>query len=184
MIIISLGSNVTSRWGDAATTIRRAFRELERERIYVIRRSDLYATKPLGITDQPTFVNAAAVIRAALPPAALLSVLKKIEAKAGRSVTRRWGPRALDMDILDYQSRIINWPKDGKIGVKNKPFLVLPHPEIQCRAFVLKPLADIAPYWHHPVFGHGAAYFLTRLRHIEEGSILKTVNEPPFQFCE
>jgi 2-amino-4-hydroxy-6-hydroxymethyldihydropteridine diphosphokinase len=129
------------------------------------------------VTDQPDFVNAAAAVKAAIPPAALLSVLKKIEAKAGRKPTRRWGPRVLDLDIIDYQRRIINWPKDEVFSPKHKSDLILPHPQIHRRPFVLQPLGEIAPHWHHPVYGQTTAYFLTRLRGAKEGRIIKIVNE-------
>jgi 2-amino-4-hydroxy-6-hydroxymethyldihydropteridine diphosphokinase len=177
MIIISLGANVTSRWGNAAATIIEAFRQLEREGISVIRRSALYVTTPFGVTDQPNFINAAALVRTSLPPASLLLVLKKIEAKAGRKLTRRWGPRALDLDIIDYKKRIISGSKDGTFSPKNKSHLILPHPETHRRAFVLRPLAEIAPHWHHPIFGQTAAFFLTKLKYTKAGSIVKTVNE-------
>jgi 2-amino-4-hydroxy-6-hydroxymethyldihydropteridine diphosphokinase len=177
MIIISLGSNVTSRWGSAASTVLEAFRQLEREGVSVIRRSSLYLTTPLGVENQPDFVNAAAVVETALPPIALLLVLKKIEAKAGRKPTRRWGPRTLDLDIIDYKTRIIGWPKNGSFSAKNKSHLVLPHPEAHCRPFVLQPIKEIAPHWHHPVFSQTAAHFLTKLRWAKAGRIVKIVNE-------
>ena len=177
MIIISLGANVTSRWGNAASTIREAFRQLELAGITVIRRSALYVTTPFGVTDQPDFVNAAVVAYAAMSPDTLLSVLKKIEAKAGRKPTRRWGPRALDLDIIDYKGRIIKWSKHESFSLKNKSVLVLPHPLAHRRAFVLRPLGEIAPRWHHPVCGQTTSHFLTRLRHAKEGRVLKIVNE-------
>lgn len=177
MIIISLGANVTSRWGNAATTILEAFRQLEREGISVLRHSALYATTPMGMVNQPVFVNAAAVAFAALSPLALLTVLKEIEAKAGRKRSRRWGPRPLDLDIVDYKSRILNWPNNGVFARENKHHLVLPHPQIQFRPFVLRPVADIAPFWHHPVFGHTAAHYLAGLRRANAGKILEVVHD-------
>jgi 7,8-dihydro-6-hydroxymethylpterin-pyrophosphokinase len=104
-------------------------------------------------------------------------VLKKIEAKAGRKPTRRWGPRALDLDIVDYKTRIIRPPQDGVFSPKNKSDLILPHPEAHRRPFVLRPIGEIAPFWHHPVFGQTAAYFLNRLKRTKEGAIVKVVNE-------
>ncbi len=177
MIIIILGANVPSIWGDAVSTILEAFRQLDCAGVAVIRRSALYVTTPLGVTDQPDFVNAAAVVFSAMPPKALLTVLKRIEVKAGRTTTKRWGPRALDLDIIDYKRRIINWSKHETFLTKNKSDLVLPHPQAHRRAFVLRPLSEVAPHWHHPVYGQSTAYFLTRLRDAEEGQILKIVNE-------
>jgi 2-amino-4-hydroxy-6-hydroxymethyldihydropteridine diphosphokinase len=177
MIIITLGSNVTGRWGNPATTILQAFAHIECAGIAVIRRSALYITTPLGEVEQPDFINAAALVRTSRPPATLLSVLKKIEAKAGRKPSRRWGPRALDLDIIDYQARIIRSSQNGAFSAKNKSDLILPHPEAHRRPFVLRPIDEIAPYWHHPVFGQTAAYFLRRLRSTKDGAIVKLVNE-------
>jgi 2-amino-4-hydroxy-6-hydroxymethyldihydropteridine diphosphokinase len=167
-----------SQWGDAANTILEAFRQLDCVGINVIRRSALYITTPLGVTDQPDFVNAVAVVDTALPATALLSVLKRIEAKAGRKKqTQRWGPRALDLDIIDYKGRIIKSSKDETFSPKNKSQLVLPHPEAHRRPFVLRPLQEVAPHWHHPVFGQPTVHFLIRLKHAKEGQVLKIVNQ-------
>jgi 2-amino-4-hydroxy-6-hydroxymethyldihydropteridine diphosphokinase len=177
MIIISLGSNVTSRWGNPASTILHAFRHLESEGVAVLRRSALYITTPLGQAEQPNFVNAAALVSTSKPPTALLLLMKEIEAKAGRRPSRRWGPRALDLDIIDYKARIIRPAQNGVFSPKNKSDLILPHPEAHRRAFVLQPIEEIAPRWHHPVFGQTAAYFLSRLRGAKQGAIVKVVNE-------
>jgi 2-amino-4-hydroxy-6-hydroxymethyldihydropteridine diphosphokinase len=177
MIIISLGSNVISRWGNPAITILRALSHMEYEGITVIRRSALYVTTPLGAIEQPDFINAAALVRTSKPPATLLSVLKKIETKAGREPGRRWGPRALDLDIIDYHTRIIGSSQGGAFRPKNKCDLILPHPQAHRRPFVLMPIHEIAPFWHHPVLGQTAAQFLTRLRWTKDGAIVKVVNE-------
>lgn len=178
MIIISLGSNITSRWGNPPTTILCALDELHRRGVRIIKRSALYRTSPYGITDQPIFVNAAAAVRTALPPAALLSVLKNIEVKAGREPTRRWGPRALDIDIIDYHARKISWPDNRGEHLKSGTLpLILPHIEIQSRPFVLRPMLDIAPYWHHPISGKSVAEMLMQLRSRSGGDILEIVPE-------
>jgi len=104
-------------------------------------------------------------------------VLKRIEAKAGRKPTRRWGPRTLDLDIVDYKTRIIRPSQDGVFSSKNKSDLILPHPEAHRRPFVLRPIAEIAPYWHHPVSGRTAAQLLSRLTGAKEGAIVKIVQE-------
>jgi 2-amino-4-hydroxy-6-hydroxymethyldihydropteridine diphosphokinase len=173
MIIISLGSNVISRWGNSNTTILQALRELETRGIQIIRHSRLYRTSPFGPVDQPVFTNAAAVIRTSLPPRALLSVAKNIEAKAGRRPSRAWGPRELDIDIIDYNSQILNWSQRDTQSFKCS--LILPHPRIELRAFVLQPLLDVAPHWHHPVSGLHAAQLLARLRFLPMGRIIDTL---------
>jgi 2-amino-4-hydroxy-6-hydroxymethyldihydropteridine diphosphokinase len=173
MIIISLGSNVISRWGNSNTTILQALRELETRGIQIVRHSRLYRTSPFGLVDQPIFTNSAAMIRTSLPPRALLSVAKKIEAEAGRSPSRAWGPRELDIDIIDYNSQILNWSQRDTQSFKCNRFrVILPHPRIEMRAFVLQPLLDIAPHWHHPVSGLHAGQMLARLRFLRMGRII------------
>jgi 2-amino-4-hydroxy-6-hydroxymethyldihydropteridine diphosphokinase len=173
MIIISLGSNVISRWGNSTTTILQALRELETHGIRIVRHSPLYRTSPFGPVDQPAFTNSAAVIRTSLPPRALLSVVKKIEVRAGRRPSKAWGPRELDIDIIDYNSQILNWRQRDTQSFKCNRFrLILPHPRIEMRAFVLQPLLDVAPHWHHPASGLHAAQLLTRLRFLRMGRII------------
>ena len=175
MIIISLGSNVTSRWGNADTTILMAFRELECRGIRVLARSCLYETKPHGLVNQPNFINAAVLISTSLPPAALLSRLKRIEVRAGRRSLKRWGPRPLDMDIIDYNGQILNWSNYGTQGIKcSRSRLTLPHPEAARRPFVLQPISDIAPTWLHPVYGLNASQLLRRLHPGTMGQIMET----------
>lgn len=177
MIIISLGSNVTSRWGNSDTTILTTLREeLQRFGIKVLYQSNLYRTKPFGPVHQPDFINAAALIGTSLPPPALLSRLKKIEARAGRQISERWGPRPLDIDIIDYKSQIINWSKDGKPLIRhNDSNLILPHPGAASRPFVLKPVSDIVPIWHHPIYHLTANQLLKRLRSQRMGQIIEIV---------
>ena len=178
MIIIGLGSNVTSRFGDSYTTIAEGLRRLEDSGIPILRRSRFYRTSPLGPAGQPDYVNAAAMIGTALPAIALLSLLKTIEVEAGRRSSVRWGPRALDIDILDYNRLIRNWqipPRQRRKGNEFK--LILPHPGIESRPFVLQPLLDIAPYWHHPVYGLNPAQMLQRLRVAKMGRIIAAIGD-------
>ncbi len=178
MIIISLGSNVTSRWGNSDATILTAFSELENSGVEVLRHSRLYKTQPYGLVDQPDFTNAAVLVRTSRPPAALLKLLKSIEARAGRREAARWGPRPLDLDIIDYNKRILNWAQQDRQTFKyNQLSLTLPHPGIESRAFVLKPILDIAPLWHHPVTGASAAQLLRRLSRAKMGQIIEFVDE-------
>lgn len=126
---IGIGSNV----GDAAANVRGAFESLA-ELGDVVARSRLYRSEPWGLTDQPPFVNAAALLETALAPRELLAALQRIEAERGRVATVRWGPRVLDLDILAYS------------GVKlDGPDLTIPHARLHERAFALVPLAEIDP---------------------------------------
>jgi len=178
MIIISLGSNVISRWGSPHATILQALRELESRGVCILRRSRLYRTSPYGPVDQPVFVNAAAAIGTSLAADTLLTLVKNIEARAGRTPSKVWGPRALDIDIIDYNRQILNWSQRGTQFFKCKRFsLILPHPRVETRAFVLQPLLDVAPHWHHPVSGLHAAQLLARLRFHKMGRIIETLGD-------
>jgi 2-amino-4-hydroxy-6-hydroxymethyldihydropteridine diphosphokinase len=102
--------------------------------------SSFYRTDPVGFTAQRTFWNAVAAIRWTGSPAALLSALKEVERRVGRTRTFRNGPREIDVDILDLS---------GKRRARPDP--ILPHPRLAGRRFVLAPLAEIAPGWRHPI---------------------------------
>lgn len=137
--IVALGSNL----GDKAANIDRAIELLtEKGDVRLLKRSRNYATDPWGKTDQDWFVNAAISVATELSPRELLARCKDIEQRMGRVVTERWGPRIIDLDLLVY--RCVEMADDD---------LVLPHPHIGARAFVLAPLMDIAP--DLVVNGHG-----------------------------
>ncbi len=106
--------------------------------------SELFRSAPVGMTDQPDFCNAVAGLDTDLEPLLLLEALQAIERAAGRCRTRRWGPRTLDLDVLLYGDRRIDLPT-----------LTVPHPRLAERAFVLVPLASVAPDLQIP--GQGAA---------------------------
>jgi 2-amino-4-hydroxy-6-hydroxymethyldihydropteridine diphosphokinase len=126
---IGLGSNV----GDSEAAIGRAFDALAGLGD-VLARSSLYRTKAWGVVDQPDFLNAAALLETDLAPRALLGALKAIESELGRLPTYRWGPRAIDLDILAY----------GDVRI-DEPDLIVPHERLFERAFALAPLAEIDP---------------------------------------
>lgn len=126
---IGIGANL----GNALRTVQLALEELKGYGV-VVRASSLYSTKPWGVKNQPDFVNAAALLETTLTPRELLLELKKLEAEFGREETYRWGPRVVDFDILAYDDRRID-----------EPDLIVPHPRLHERAFVLVPLAEIDP---------------------------------------
>jgi 2-amino-4-hydroxy-6-hydroxymethyldihydropteridine diphosphokinase len=131
--IIALGGNV----GDVRATFGKAIANIcGMAQAALLARSSDYATPPWGEADQPRFINACIEIDTGLDPHALLFVLHKVEQKFGRDRAKeqRWGPRTLDLDLIAYD--------DVRIG---KPELTLPHPRLFERAFVLVPLAEIAP---------------------------------------
>ena len=128
---LGLGANE----GDREAAIGAALRGLHQPpEIVVTRRSSLYETVPVGVTNQPDFLNAVAEVRTALPPRELLARVLHLERQMGRVRTQRWGPRVIDVDILLYGDLVL-------IG----PQLIIPHPRITERAFVLQPLAEVAP---------------------------------------
>jgi 2-amino-4-hydroxy-6-hydroxymethyldihydropteridine diphosphokinase len=129
--VVALGSNL----GDKAANIDRAIALLtENGDVRLVVRSRNYATEPWGKTDQDWFVNAAIAVATKLSARELLVRCKEIERRMGRVDTERWGPRIIDLDLLVYTNVTLN---DAD--------LVLPHPHIGARAFVLAPLMDIAP---------------------------------------
>ena len=153
-VLLAFGSNEASTWGEPAATLERAFAELGARGVMVSRVSRLTATRPLGPAPQPDYVNGAAVAQTALEPEALLALLKRLEWEAGRRPGPRWGPRPLDIDILDFSGLVLGW--DRPHDPLHPDSLVLPHPELHKRTFVLEPLAEIAPEWRHPVLGKTA----------------------------
>lgn len=146
---ISVGSNL----GDRLEYINRALKMLnEQEDIKVTRISSFYETEPVGYEEQGKFINAAFALETKLQPGELLGLLQSIESALNRVRTRRWGPRTIDLDILFYDDLILN-----------DPDLTLPHPRLTERAFVLIPLAEIAPLLVHPVTGKTISYHLEAL---------------------
>ena len=141
---IALGANL----GDPAATVNAAFAALDQlPQSRLLATSALYRTAPVGIAEQPEFVNAAALIETTLAPEALLDALLAIEQAFGRVRAERNGPRTLDLDILLYDDLTLATPR-----------LTLPHPRLHLRAFVLQPLADLAPDLAIPGRGSLAAW--------------------------
>lgn len=141
---IALGANL----GDPAGTVRSAFDALAQLPASRLQQtSSLYRTAPVGLADQPEFINAAAALDTALAPEALLDALLDIENRFGRIRAERNGPRTLDLDLLLYGDAELDLPR-----------LTLPHPRLHLRAFVLLPLAEIAPGLRLPRRGSLAAW--------------------------
>ncbi len=162
MILVALGSNRNGPWGNPHETVSRALTMLNRGGLRLKRASRLLQSSPFGRTDQPVFVNAVAEIATELGPVQLMQKLHHIERLAGRRRTLRWGPRTLDLDLLDYHGEIRPRP--------SRP--TLPHPGIAERIFVLAPIMEIAPRWRHPVSQRDACTMLRRLDPGGEGAEL------------
>ena len=142
MILIGLGANLPSAAGPPRATLEAALARLEASGVHITGCARWYRTAPVPASDQPWFVNGVVRVESALDPKALLALLRRIEGEFGRRRTAPNAARSLDLDIIDYDGRI-----------ETTPDLVLPHPRMQDRGFVLYPLADIAPGWRHPVSG-------------------------------
>jgi len=140
VIIIGLGANLPSRFGEPRETCAAALMALAVRGVHPLRQSRLWRTAPVPVSDQPWFVNAVAALDTDLPPEALLDVLSSIEQDFGRVRGERNAARGIDLDLLDYRG----WQM-------YTDHLTLPHPRLHDRAFVLQPLADIAPDWRHPL---------------------------------
>ncbi|MBK8889085.1 MAG: 2-amino-4-hydroxy-6-hydroxymethyldihydropteridine diphosphokinase [Dechloromonas sp.] len=141
---VALGANI----GEPAATVLAAFTALAvLPESRVLRTSSLYRTAPVGLRNQPDFINAAAALETTLGAEALLDALLDLEVRFGRHRRDRNGPRTLDLDLLLYN--------DSKI---DQPRLTLPHPRLHLRAFVLRPLAEIAPDLTIPGRGSVAAW--------------------------
>ncbi|CAE7176849.1 unnamed protein product [Rhizoctonia solani] len=137
--ILALGSNI----GDRFVNIERGLRALEKECVKVVDTSYLYETKAMYHEDQASFINGVCAISTSLSPTELIALLKQVEAEVGRTPTFRNGPRVVDLDILFYD--------DISVNITEGEFpLQIPHPRIQEREFVLRPLSDIIPAYTHP----------------------------------
>jgi len=160
MILVAIGSNVPGPWGAPHETVEQALAELDRPPLRLVRASRLIRTAPMGHHDQPDFINAVAIVASDLEAADLLAHLHDIELAADRRRSLRWGPRTLDLDLLDFDGRVIS--EADRVRIRHG-LMVLPHPGIAQRAFVLGPIAEIAPDWRHPVTAKSAAEMLAEL---------------------
>jgi 2-amino-4-hydroxy-6-hydroxymethyldihydropteridine diphosphokinase len=152
MILLGLGANLPSSAGPPVATLEAALAELEASGARVVARSRWFRTAPVPPSDQAWFVNAVARLETTLEPMELLTLLQKVERAFGRRRAVRNEARPLDLDLLDYDGRILDIPG-----------LVLPHPRLHLRAFVLLPLQDVAPGWRHPVLGETVSELIAKL---------------------
>lgn len=156
-VLLGLGANL----GACRETLTRAWEEISfLPGVDAVRISGFFETSPVGgPPGQPDYLNAAVLLRTALPPETLLARLQEIENRHGRVRLERWGPRTLDIDLLLYGSLVLD-----------TPVLTLPHPRMLHRRFVLDPANEIVPEMVHPETGRTIAEHLRRLDTLQRAS--------------
>jgi len=159
MILIALGSNLPSRAGGPRETLQAALHALGEHGIAVNAVSPFYETPAWPDPNDPRYVNAVALVTSALAPRKLMERLQMIETSLGRERSVRNAPRTLDLDVVDCDGRVEEGPP------------VLPHPRMHSRAFVLLPLFDIVPNWHHPVSGESVTTLIANVPGGAEGVV-------------
>ena len=160
MILIAIGANLPSpRYGEPRATCGAALTALAEAELSIAQRSRWYKSAPVPISDQPWYINGAVRVKTALPPVALMTLLLEIEESFGRSRNLANEARILDLDLLAYGELALETTLNGEGSGR----LQLPHPRLHERAFVLLPLLDIAPDWHHPATGQSVKDMITNL---------------------
>ncbi|WP_417625786.1 2-amino-4-hydroxy-6-hydroxymethyldihydropteridine diphosphokinase [Pararhodobacter aggregans] len=178
--LVALGSNATEREHSNAELLKQAVAEIKAEGLATRRLSRLFSTPAFPAGAGPDFVNGALVVESPLSPEEVLAVLHRVEASMGRVRRERWGQRVIDLDLLASGERVLpdqaalrDWmalPLDEQMR-RAPDRLILPHPRMHERGFVLVPLADVAPDWVHPLTGQSVRAMLAALDPAEIAAI-------------
>ena len=179
--MLALGGNLTSQAGDPAVTLKSALSTLSGVNLTVLKVSRFFQTPCFPAGTGPDFVNAAALVESDLSAPEVLARLHKVEAQFGRVRQTRWAGRTLDIDLIAGGDMILpdratyeawrDLPLEDQM--KRAPEqLILPHPRLQDRAFVLVPLNDVAPGWIHPVLGLSVAEMLAKLPETDREAVV------------
>lgn len=170
--LVALGANLPSPLGAPRATLEAALAALEARGYRVVRRSPWYRTPAFPPGSGPAFVNGAALVAGPADPETLLAALHEIERTIGRTRRQRWAPRSCDLDLLACGDRVLpdretatRWLRlDPDAQATTAPGrLILPHPRLHERGFVLRPLTDVAPDWVHPLTGQSVRAMLAAL---------------------
>ncbi len=174
MIVVGLGSNLTGEMFDSPRAVLAAALDaMPACGIIVKKLSRFYQSAPVPKSDQPWFVNAVAAVETGLSAKALLQALHGIEAGLGRKRRVRWEARIIDLDIITYHDQVMpsrqQWQQQ-KNDVSQRD-LIIPHPRLDQRLFVLRPLRDICSDWVHPVTGENVSTLIKAVENTAEQSL-------------
>jgi 2-amino-4-hydroxy-6-hydroxymethyldihydropteridine diphosphokinase len=179
--LIAVGSNVTSLWGEADVTVSEALKRLEIALGVPMARSRMYHTPAYPAGAGPDFVNGAVAVQTDIAADHILAILHQIEAAALRTRDVRWGQRTLDLDLIACGQAVLpdaaglqywlDLPPEQQMA-QTPAELILPHPRMQDRAFVLQPLSDVAPDWVHPVLGLSVTQMLAQCSAADRASVV------------
>lgn len=166
MIFVALGANLPGDYGSPYDTLQAAKRAMEEHGVTILASSRTWLTAPVPLSNQPWYHNEVVRIATDFSAFELLGVLQAIENRFGRVRTIRNAPRVLDLDLLAFNNEILN-----------KPELIVPHPRMHKRAFVLLPMREVVGRWEHPVIGMDLDDLIMRLPAAQEaipmGTLLK-----------